>query len=49
MWRVANADGTIDKYEERLVRKLATLLYVHHTDFILAKHRVQANFSIAPG
>ncbi len=39
LWRVALADGTLDMYEEHLVRKLADLLYVSHTDFILAKHR----------
>jgi uncharacterized tellurite resistance protein B-like protein len=41
LWRVAIADGSIDMYEEQLVRKLADLLYVSHADFILAKHRVQ--------
>ena len=41
LWRVAMADGTIDMYEEHLVRKLADLLYVAHNDFILAKLRVQ--------
>jgi len=41
LWRVAMADGDIDMYEEQLVRKLADLLYVRHSDFILAKHRVQ--------
>jgi len=41
LWRVAMADGGIDMYEEQLVRKLADLLYVRHSDFILAKHRVQ--------
>lgn len=49
LWRVAIADGTIDKYEERLVRKLASLLYVHHTNFILTKHRVQVNLEASPG
>jgi uncharacterized tellurite resistance protein B-like protein len=42
LWRVAMADGKIDMYEEQLVRKLADLLYAPHTDFILAKHRVQS-------
>lgn len=41
LWRVAMADGGIDMYEEQLVRKLADLLYVSHTDFILAKQRAQ--------
>lgn len=39
LWRVAVADGTLDMYEEHLVRILADLLYVAHADFILAKHR----------
>jgi uncharacterized tellurite resistance protein B-like protein len=43
LWRVAIADGNIDIYEDQLVRKLADLLYVSHTDFILAKHRVQGS------
>lgn len=41
LWRVAMADGSIDMYEDQLVRKLADLLYIPHADFILAKHRVQ--------
>jgi len=40
LWRVAAADGRLDMYEEDLVRQLADLLHVGHTDFILAKHRV---------
>ncbi|RLA07981.1 MAG: TerB family tellurite resistance protein [Gammaproteobacteria bacterium] len=39
LWRVAFADGVIDKYEEQLVRKVAELLHVRHQDFIAAKHR----------
>ena len=42
-WRIAMADGEIDMYEDHLVRKLASLLYVAHTDFILAKHRVRGS------
>ena len=41
LWRIANADGKIDAYEDQLVRKLADLLYVPHSDFILAKRRVE--------
>jgi uncharacterized tellurite resistance protein B-like protein len=43
LWRVAMVDGKIDMYEDHLVRKLADLLYVPHSDFILAKNRVQAS------
>ncbi len=39
LWRVAYADGHLDKYEEHLVRKLAELLHVPHGRFIAAKHR----------
>jgi uncharacterized tellurite resistance protein B-like protein len=40
LWQVAYADETLQKYEEALVRKIADLIYVRHTDFIAAKHRV---------
>ncbi len=39
MWRVAYADGRLDKYEEYQIRRIADLLYVAHGDFIRAKHR----------
>ncbi|HKJ08173.1 MAG TPA: TerB family tellurite resistance protein [Gammaproteobacteria bacterium] len=42
LWRVAFADGVMDKYEEYLVRKVADLLHVSHRDFLQTKHRVQA-------
>jgi len=42
MWRVAFADGDLDKYEEHLVRKIADLLYVPHRVFIASKYRAQA-------
>lgn len=37
MWRVAYADGDIDKYEEHLIRRVADLVYVAHEDYIRAK------------
>jgi uncharacterized tellurite resistance protein B-like protein len=43
MWQVAYADKELEKYEEALVRKIADLLYVPHTAFIAAKHRVIAS------
>ena len=39
MWRVAYADGVLDKYEDSTIRKVAELLYVSHDDFIKAKHK----------
>lgn len=38
MWRVAYADGSLDKYEEQVIRRSAELLYVQHGDFIRARH-----------
>lgn len=40
LWQIAYADGKLDPQEEYLVRKMADLLGVAHTDFILAKLRV---------
>ena len=40
MWRVAYADGDLDKYEEYTIRKLSDLLIVEHQEFICAKLRV---------
>lgn len=41
MWRVAFADGAVDKYEDHLVRKVADLIHVPHRQFIRAKLTVQ--------
>lgn len=41
MWRIAYADRQWDKYEEHLIRKVADLLYISHTDFIHARVRAQ--------
>ena len=41
LWRVAFADGRLDKYEEHLVRKAADLLYVPHRRFIRAKLKIE--------
>ena len=37
LWRIAYADGVVDKYEEAAIRKSSELLYVSHSDFIRAK------------
>lgn len=41
LWEVAYADGKLDKYEDYLVRKIADLIGVSHSDFIKMKHKVQ--------
>jgi uncharacterized tellurite resistance protein B-like protein len=40
LWQVANADEKLDKYEDFLVRKVADLLYVPHSDVVRLKHEV---------
>ena len=40
MWQIAYADNHLQKYEDALVRKIADLIYVSHSDFMAAKHRV---------
>jgi len=37
MWKVAYADGRLDKYEEHLIRQVAELIYVPHQDYIRCK------------
>ncbi len=41
MWRVVFSDDELDKYEESLVRQIAELLYIRHSDFILARQRAK--------
>jgi uncharacterized tellurite resistance protein B-like protein len=37
MWKVAYADGDLDKYEDSVIRKVAELLYIRHSDFVRTK------------
>lgn len=39
MWRVAHADERLHKYEEHLIRRIADLLHVRHSEFIATKLR----------
>ncbi|PCH59274.1 MAG: hypothetical protein COC19_07280 [SAR86 cluster bacterium] len=41
MWRIAFSDETLDKYEDDLIRKVAELIYVKHSDFIRTKLKVR--------
>jgi uncharacterized tellurite resistance protein B-like protein len=45
LWRVCLADAEMDRYEEHLVRKIAELLYIQHSDFIAAKLKVQRDYT----
>lgn len=40
LWRIAFADGHLDKYEDHRIRRIAELLNLSHREFIQAKHRV---------
>ncbi|PUA29762.1 MAG: hypothetical protein B0W54_04120 [Cellvibrio sp. 79] len=42
MWEMAFADGNLDKYEDYLIRKVADLIYLPHSEFIRAKSQVKA-------
>lgn len=42
LWKIAFIDGTLDMHEEYLVRKIADLLYVPHTEFLMTKYRVSS-------
>ncbi len=42
MWHMVYADGEKDHYEEHLIRQVADLLYISHSEFIQARHRAEA-------
>jgi uncharacterized tellurite resistance protein B-like protein len=42
LWRVAFADGRLDKYEDHRIRRIAELLHMPHRAFIQSKHAVEA-------
>jgi uncharacterized tellurite resistance protein B-like protein len=41
LWQVALADARLDKHEDHLVRRIAELLYVSHSDLIRIRNRVR--------
>lgn len=41
LWQVALADSRLDKHEDHLVRRIADLLYVPHSDLIRIRNRVR--------
>lgn len=42
MWRVALADGNLNKHERHLIRKIASLLYIPHSEYVGAKIRAES-------
>lgn len=41
MWQLVYADDDKDRYEEHLIRQVAELLYLSHTEFIQARLRAE--------
>lgn len=41
LWQVAYADDVLDVHEDHIIRKISSLMYVSHADFIQAKINVQ--------
>lgn len=37
LWRVAYADGHLDKHEEGIIRRIADLLHIRHNEYIRCK------------
>jgi uncharacterized tellurite resistance protein B-like protein len=45
LWRVAQADAIVHKYEEHLIRRVADLIHVPHRGYIAAKLRAAGQAS----
>jgi len=41
LWRVAYADGYLDKYEEHIIRKISDLIHISHSDYINIKLEIR--------
>ena len=42
LWRVAQSDEVVHKYEEHIIRRVAGLLHVSHGEFIATKLRLES-------
>tara|TARA_R110002126_G_scaffold172463_3_gene321194 strand:+ start:1498 stop:1971 length:474 start_codon:yes stop_codon:yes gene_type:complete len=43
LWKVAYADGELEPNEEAMLRKIADLLFIRHSDYIQSKLALQAD------
>ena len=43
LWKVAFADGYLDKYEEHLLRKISDLIHISHSDYINIKLKIRGD------
>lgn len=41
LWTIAYADNDLDKYEEHIIRRIADLIHLRHSDFIRSKHQAR--------
>ncbi|WP_428036259.1 TerB family tellurite resistance protein [Amphritea sp.] len=48
LWQVAYADGELHYYEEHVIRRIADLIYVSHTEFITTKLKVTEASNVMP-
>lgn len=48
MWGVAFADGHLHRYEEHLIRRIAELIYLPHSEFIRTRLRAAQEAGAAP-
>ena len=48
LWQVAYADAALSAHELHVVRKIADLLYVPHSEYIAAKMRAKEAAGVAP-
>ena len=42
LWQIAFADHKLDKHEEHVIRRIADLIHVAHSDFMKTKLKVQS-------
>ena len=41
LWKIAYADGYLDKYDEHLLRKISDLIHISHSDYISIKLEIR--------
>ena len=41
MWEIALADGNLDAYEDQIIRKVADLMYLRHSELLSARERAK--------
>jgi uncharacterized tellurite resistance protein B-like protein len=41
MWKVAYADGSVDKYEAHIIRRISDLIHLPNSQFVRAKQEAR--------